>query len=311
MADLPTFLIIGAGKSGTTAVHHFCDQHPEVFMTPVKETNFFELEGKPVSSDPKADPERLYHYPQSINEWGAYQNLFADTGSYKVRGETSPMYLYGKRAPYHIQERLPDAKLIVILREPVSRLYSRFLHLLRDGHAPSEQFEEALDRSSIWWRRNDLVQEGFYYTHLKRYVDLFPPEQLNVYLYEDLKQDPHALMRDLFTFIGVDPGFQPELNVEYNVSGRPKNPLVDKLIGANSIVLRSVRSVAPGLVDQLKAQTRLQRKLTNLRKANLDREPLDKALHQRFVNEVYREEIEALQTLIHRDLSRWLTITRT
>jgi hypothetical protein len=305
MADLlPTFILIGAGKSGTTALHHFLNQHPDVFMTPVKETNFFELEGRPIVSDPKTDPDRLYHYPQSINNWEDYKGLFADSGKVKAIGEASPMYLYGKRAPEHIKERLPNVKLIAILREPVDRLYSRWTHLLRDGNDPIGPFEGCLNHDSIWWKRNDLVTEGFYGTNIKRYFDLFPKEQIKVFLHDDLRNDSEKVMRELFAFIGVDSDFKADLEREYNVSGKPKNKLIDTLIGSNSILIKSVKAIAPGLIDALK-EGAAQKLLTNLRKKNMERPDVDKAFKYKLFNEVYAQEVNLLEEVIGRDLTHW------
>jgi hypothetical protein len=303
---LPSFIIIGAGKSGTTALHHFLSVHPEVFMTPVKETNFFELEGLPTHTDPADDPDRLYHYPQSINNWSDYKALFAQAIDVKAIGEASPMYLYGKRAPQHIHEKLPNVKLIAILREPVDRLYSRWLHLLRDGNDPIGNFEGCLNRDSIWWKRNDLVQEGFYGTHLARYVELFPNDQLKIFLHDDLKHNSSKVMKELFDFIGVDSSFQAPLEREYNVSGKPKNSAVDRLIGSNSFVIQTAKKIAPSLVDQFK-DGKAKQWLTNLRKKNMDRPTIDKAFKQQLFNEVYADEIDKLEQLIGRDLSHWKT----
>lgn len=305
--NMPTFIIIGAGKSGTTAIHEYCDQHPEVFMTRIKETNFFELEGQKVHYTKAEDPLLLNHYPQSINNLKDYQALYLEAGEeVKALGETSPMYLYGKRAPEQIKAYVPEARLIAILRQPTDRLYSRFLHLCRDGDQPTERFEDALDRNTIWWKRNDLVQEGFYYTHLKRYFERFDRSQLKVFLYEDLRKNPEQLMEDLFTFIGVDPAFRPSLETEYNVSGKPKSPLIDTLIGSNSILIRTAKALAPGFVNKLKSSPTAQKRLTDLRKKNLDRTPPSPEIRKRFLDEVYGEEIQQLGQLLGRDLSHWM-----
>lgn len=306
-SNLPTFLIIGAGKSGTTALHNYCDQHPEVFMTRIKETNFFELEGQRVHYTRAEDPLQFHHYPQSINNMEDYQALYLEAqGHEKALGETSPMYLYGEKAPINIKAYVPDVKLIAILRQPTDRLYSRFLHLCRDGDQPTDDFLDALDKDSIWWQRNDLVREGFYYTHLKRYFDLFDRSQLKVFLYEDLRNNADQLMKELFAYIGVDPNFRPSLETEYNVSGIPKNRMVDQLIGSNSIIVRTAKAIAPTVVERLKSSPAAQKKLTDLRKKNLDRSPLSAEVRARFLDEVYGQEIEKLAQLLGRDLSHWM-----
>ncbi len=303
---LPSFLIIGAGKSGTTAMYEFLNMHPEVHMSSIKETNFFELEGKPLILDPRDDPERLFHYPQSVNSWDAYRDLFKDAGDKKGVGEASPMYLYGKRAAGHIKKELPNVKLIAILREPVDRLYSRWLHLLRDGNEDIGDFEGCMDRSSLWWRRNDLVTEGFYGTNLKKYTDLFPASQLKVFLYDDFKADNQAIMTEVFEFIGVDPSFILPPETEFNVSGKPKNPLIDKLIGTNGIIIKIAKKIAPSLLESLK-NGRAKQFLTKLRKKNMTRPEISNEFKLRLFNEVYLDEIEQLEKLINRDLTFWKT----
>lgn len=303
---LPTFLIIGAGKSGTTAMYEFLNMHPEVHMSSIKETNFFELEGKPLILDPKDDPERLFHYPQSVNKWEDYKALFKDAGDKKEIGEASPMYLYGKRAPKHIKKELPNVKLIAILREPVDRLYSRWLHLLRDGNEDIGDFEGCIDRSTLWWRRNDLIKEGFYGTHLKRYTDLYPDSQIKVFLYDDFKDNNQAIMEEVFEFIGVDSSFTLPPETEFNVSGKPKNPLIDKLIGTNGIIIKTAKKIAPSLLESLK-NGKAKQFLTKLRKKNMARPEISNKFKLRLFNEVYLEEVELLEKLIKRDLTFWKT----
>lgn len=306
---LPTFLIIGAGKSGTTSLHQYLNQHPEVFMCPVKETNFFELEGEQLPSNPRANAHTFRHYPQSVTNWEHYVKLFEAAANARAIGETSPMYLYGKRSPEKIHNYLPEVKLIVILREPVSRLYSRYLHLARDGRQPSPRFKDALNKeNSIWWTRDDLIREGFYYKHLSRYYDLFPKEQIKVFLYEDLKNDPLNLMKELFQYVGVDPSFVPNMEVRYNLSGKPKNKLFDLLIGADGVLVRSAKAVAPGVVQKLKNSVTPQKILASIRKKNLERPPIAADVKKKLYSKVYAKDIEKLEKLINRDLSKWKII---
>ncbi|MEO1653261.1 MAG: sulfotransferase domain-containing protein [Bacteroidota bacterium] len=302
---LPTFLLIGAGKSGTTSLFQYLKQHPEVFMSEVKEPNFFELMGqKPVKKED--DSDQMHHYPWAVYEWDAYQDLFSKAGTVKARGEASTMYMYGKEAPYNIKKHLPQVKLIAILRDPVKRLYSRFLHLARENRLPSSGFADALDRQSIWWERNDLIREGFYYQHLSRYFELFSSTQIKIFLNEDLRENSNQVIQDIYTFIGVDPSFQPRTDIRFNESGFIKNAWKDKLIGQNSLIRKGVEWLSPALVKQMRNNARLQKLVTRLRKKNLSRPDLDPKLRQALIQDVYQADIEALQGLIGRDLSAWL-----
>lgn len=196
-------------------------------------------------------------------------------------------------------------KLIAILREPVSRLYSRYMHLLREHRAPSGEFMDCLDRESIWWRRNDLVREGFYGTYLERYYNSFPKEQVKVFLYDDLRSDEDRVIREIYEFMGVDAGFGPDTSREHNVSGRIKNPIVDALFGQNSILKKAVREIAPGLVNSLRSSEGAQKMVQKIRSSNLEKAPLPESDKIQIQQKVYKDEMKKLSQILDRDLSRW------
>ncbi|MGB0429098.1 MAG: sulfotransferase family protein [Bacteroidia bacterium] len=301
----PNFIIIGAGKSGTTTVYEYLRQHPQVFMSSVKETNFFALEGKQVKAVDDSEGQ-MEHYPWAINNEIDYLNLFSEVKSEKAVGEVSPMYLYNNDAPKNIKKRLPNVKLIAILRQPVERLYSRYMHLARESREPTAHFEDALDKDSIWWQRNDLVTEGFYGTYLERYFQLFDANQIKVYLYDELRQNENDLLKDLFRFINVDPNFAPHTGETFNKSGKIKNRKLDLLIGQNSILVKGINKLSPNLVQKIKASEGLKRTVNRLRNKNLEKAPLSKALKAQMTNAIYKDEILKLQKLINKDLSHWL-----
>lgn len=301
----PDFMIIGAGKSGTTALAKYLDQHPEVFMSPVKEPDFFAVEGQtPV--DPEDDPERLYYYPQAVYNAEEYLKLFDDATPRMKTGEASTMYLYKPGAPERIKKYKPDVKMIAIFRNPAERLYSRYLHLARVNELPDQNLENMFDHSSIWWRRHDLLFEGFFHQHLSRFYDLFSHDQIKVFLYDDLKKDDMAVIQEIYRFIGVDDTFTPNTDIRYNQSGFVKNKFKEALIGNNSVIRRSVQAIAPALVNKMRNSQFMQQKLNKMRKQNLHRPELEPTLKQRIIDEIYKEDILKFQDLIKRDLSHWL-----
>lgn len=305
MSKLPNFVIIGAGKSGTTALYEYLAEHPQVYMSQIKETNFFALEGEQLV-DPKDDPEQMHYYPRSITKWEDYLKLFDGATDEKAIGEVSPMYLYSPEAAFRLKEKLPNVKIIAILRNPVDRLYSRYMHLARENRPPSSHFEDALTPGNIWWKRNDLVQEGFYHTHLSKYYELFPSDQIQVYLYEDLRKDPLKVIQNIYDFIGVDGWFEPDLSVSYNVSGVIQNKTLDKLIGQNSIIKKAIRQISPKLTDRVINNQLLKRWISQLRKKNLKKAPLSKETRVAMIQNIYQTEVQKLQSLINRDLTNWL-----
>lgn len=297
--------MIGAGKSGTTSLYEYLNDHPEVFMSPVKETNFFALEGEKLV-DQKDDPNQMHHYPWSVMDVQSYHNLFRGVINEKAIGEVSPMYMYSEKAAFNIKKSMPEVKLIVILRQPADRLYSRYLHLARENRLPTSSFEDALDKDSIWWKRNDLVQEGFYHSHLTKYFQLFPKEQIHVVLYDDFRVNPKAVMKEIYQYIDVDASYSPNMDTEFNVSGIVVNKRLDNIIGQNSLVKSWICKASPSLSNYLLGNKRLKSWVNRVRNKNLRRPPLSQYLKGQ-INEIYSTEIDNLQALINRDLSHWQT----
>jgi hypothetical protein len=296
--------VIGAGKSGTTSVWRALDQHPEVFMSPVKEPNFFALKGEDLSPDAD-DPERMHHYPDAVTTWTDYQALFDEAPDGAVTGEASPMYLYDERAPATIAHHLgTDVRLVAFLRQPAERLFSRWQHLVAEGFPPSDQFQDALDRSSIWWRRPDLVPEGFYGAHLQRYVDRFPRAHLKVFLFEDLVTRPHETMATLYRFLNVDPSFRPDTTPR-NSSHRLQHPALAWLLGRRGGLKAALAAARPGLWNRLRHADPARRLLARLRRRLGHKDALPPRLRRRLTTEIYADDLRHLEGLLGRSLTAW------
>ncbi len=140
---LPNFLVIGAAKSGTTALHEYLKQHPQIYMSPQKEPHFFSLEGKKVDFRGPGD-KREEQLNNSVTNIEDYRKLFQGVSNEIAIGESSTSYLNNPEAPERIRHYIPNAKLIAILRNPVARAYSSFLHMVQRGYEPLTDFAEAL-----------------------------------------------------------------------------------------------------------------------------------------------------------------------
>lgn len=297
---MPTFLVIGAMKAGTTALYAYLDQHPSVYMSPVKEPNFFAFEGEPPAFQAPIDqgPEGINR--TSITDLAAYRRLFADAPPGAARGEASHWYLYWPAAPARIQHHLPEAQLVALLRNPVERAYSEFLHFVRDGHEPLTDFAEALDaepgRIARGWALGRYVDRGRYHQQLQRYTARFDPDQLRVYLFDDFIADPEAVLRDLFAFLDVDPNVDITASRRVNKSGVPQRRWLHYLLtAAQPLRETAVRWLPERVVDWANA----------LKNQNLEKPPMDSAVRARLVD-IFRPEVRRLETLIDRDLSHWL-----
>lgn len=306
-AAMPNFLIVGAQKAGTTALYQYLKQHPDVYMSPVKEPHFFAFEGRDLDFRGPRDRETLGH--MVVKDEGAYRNLFAGARGEKALGEASAMYLYMAEAVGGIGRHAPNARLVAVLRNPAERAYSSFLHMVRDGREPIPDFGRALaaeeerikgNWSLIWHYR----RMGFYHEQISRYREAFGPERLRVYLYEDLEGDPGGVLRDIYGFIGVEPSFVADVTSRYNVSGVPKSRRIHAL---HRFLLRPnpVKAALKPFFPKKLRRRMVEGSLNTLRNRNLVKPPFPEEVRRGLI-EGYREDILKLETLIGRDLSGWL-----
>ncbi len=299
---VPNFLVIGAGKAGTTSVDLYLQEHPQIYMSHVKEPNFFALEGEKIDfRGPKA--ENLIN-SWSVNSEEKYLELFRGVKDEKAIGEISPLYLYSPKAPGRIKHYIPNVKLIAILRNPVERAFSAYVYLLGESRESCKDFAQALSLeekriSANWewiWHYQNL---GFYYKQLKRYFDTFDHEQIRVYLFEDLHKNPVGLLQDIFQFIGVDNSFVPNTSMKAKVSRVPKNRTLQNFLEKPNLIKDVLRLVLP-------ANFRKPMAARTYRKNISDQPKLSPEIRQQLI-QVYQEDILHLQDLIQRDLSKWLT----
>jgi hypothetical protein len=271
-------------------------------MHPKKQLNFFALEGEDGDFRGPGRHDSTLHSTTTIE---AYRAQFGGVTDELAIGEASNLYLYHPKAAERIRRHIPEVKLIAILRHPAERAYSRFLHLVREGREQITDFARALDEEETrirnnWWPDFHYLHVGLYHAQLKRYFDLFPRDQIKIYLYEDLKSDPLGVMQDLFRFLGVDDTFMPDTTIRYNASGIPKN----RVLHSSLEKLRQVRPVVERFLPEALRQ-RLLRIAVDINNHNLTKPRLSREVRARLV-EGCREDTLKLQHLIQRDLSTWL-----
>jgi hypothetical protein len=216
----PTYVGIGAQKCASTWLHRILAEHPEVAVPVAKEIDFFS-----------------YRYDHGF-QW--YERCFAGDGSLvRARGEVSPSYFCEPSVPARIARYAPDVKILLSLREPVERALSNHRHEVREGHfaGPDLSFEAGLANNPMY------VEQGLYATHLKRWLEHFPREQLLVVLMDEVELRPDEVCRTVYRFLGVDPAFTPAgQNERYNRSFASR---ARWLTGVKDTVYAATR--APGL----------------------------------------------------------------
>lgn len=299
MTSFPDFLVIGAARAGTTALHGYLGQHPQLFLPAVKEPNFFAFDGETLDCrGPGAD-----YINNSITDWRAYRALFSAAPDGTIKGEASPLYLYAEKAPARIAARAPDCKLIAILRNPIEQAFSHYLYATKQAIEPLADFTAALaaedDRMAAGWQPLfGYSRFPAYATQLQRYFDHFARGQMLIATYEDWQQDPAGMMRRIFAFIGADPGFVPDMRHRPNAGGVPKNRAIqDFLMKPNPV------TGAVGLVIPKALRWKIRDRLAAL---NLRHEARMPDAARNILRDRLADEINRLGPMIGRDLSHWL-----
>jgi hypothetical protein len=298
---LPNFFIVGAARSGTTSLEQYLSQHPEIYITSRKETHFFAVDHFPPYFKGPGD-DRLNR--RVIRDEKQYTQLFAGVRGKKAIGEASAFYLCFPDTAERIAQTVPDAKIIIILREPIARAYSAYMFLLRDGRE-TLGFVEGLSREEerkqkgfepMWWYR----ELSLYYNQVKHYLEVFGTQRVKVLLYEELFANSGQALRDVFTFLQVREDVVVNTSVRYNLAGVPRSkslyaPL-DHFIFNPSPLEKRIKSLVP-----LRLRIAWASKAIGIFTRSV---PLDPQLHTQ-LKAYFTEDVGKLEDLLQRDLHCW------
>lgn len=312
----PNFVVAGAAKCGTTSLYHYLKQHPDVYMSPIKETNHFSQDIRPenFSTEYKTyeraknlDIEQFVNSDMTGDQWGAYilnrehyLKLFRFAGGKKAIGEISNSYLYSSVAAENIRKDFPDMKVVMILRQPAERAYSHYLANLRDGRTtlpfrPEVENDDAKQRHG--WSISHLYYElGCYADQVERFQQLFPASQLRIYLFDDLKNNNRGLVKDLFDFLGLRQDVSINFDEKFNEARIPKNPGLIKFITQLGIKRRIFRALPKQWQKGVKDSFFKEGKVPKL-----------SAEDRKWMTSRYIADIHKLEKLINKDLTHWLS----
>jgi hypothetical protein len=212
MADrLPQFFIAGAPKAGTSALHAALATHPDLYLSPVKEPKYYLTGGRPPPRSAHRGPGDAHSAREWIWRREDYLALFAGAPPGSVRGESTPFYLYDRAAQARLAADVPDVKVIVVVRDPVDRAWSNWVHLRADGLEPEADFAAAvrLEQRRIdagwapFWHYRGLGRYGEQLRDLYRQV---PRENVCLLRYRQLVDTPRETLDRVSAFLGVTPG---------------------------------------------------------------------------------------------------------
>ncbi|MEV0585155.1 sulfotransferase [Nonomuraea sp. NPDC050310] len=288
---LPDFLVIGAPKTGTTALHAALQGHPELYLSAVKEPKHFLTDGRPPAG---AGPGDARTSREHVWRRADYEALFAAAPAGTLRGESTPFYLYDRAAQRRIHAAVPHARLIAVLRDPVERAHSNWAHLWSAGLEPLDDVVRACaeeDRriAAGWAHFWHYVRLGRYGEQLAHLYTLFPREQVLTFRYRDLLDHPADTLDRICSFLDVRPGLISALPRE-NVTAQPTATPFHALLSAVR------RRLSGGLGSRL--QDRLQR-------PGQARIPLTWEQRQRLIPH-FAADIELLQDVTGEDFGDWL-----
>lgn len=321
---LPDFLIVGAMKSGTTSLYTELRQHPGVFMPPL-EVGFFDIDD--IRQHPdffKQHRSRWHFHPFTerrleLVRW--YQSLFEGARPGQLKGERSTTYMASDVAPGRIRDLVPEAKLIFMLRDPVKRAYSNYWHLLRSGEATAS-FEKTLRH-----RPAVLFDRGLYRSQVRRYLDLFPRDQLLFLVFEEFVRHPKVGLAEVCKFLGADPARFPE-SVQNRHENRGRYPWSRHVqYGINTVLFhgaldghRYLGSHLPALQFDVLDYSRIERwvrkvfmlsfKVVSRVNCSKRARPEMNQDTQRMLKYLYEDRNAGLGELIGKDLAEWWPVTQ-
>jgi hypothetical protein len=285
----PEYYVVGTAKAGTTSLFRYFLDHPQVFVPSNKETYFF---GKYCYEDSKIE---------TIQE---YQRIFSSAARDDKCVEVSTSYLYSKTAASEIKEYNPDAKIIIILRNPVDRAFSNYKYKLKTGKENCFNFEDAvsLEKSRISEGAPygfHYINMGLYFNQVKRYIDIFDKDNLLILLFDELKTDPELFYQKITDFMGIESLADFNVAKKFNKSGKIRSKILMRILNGDNIFKRLVKKIVPQ--DKQRHVSGFLKDLNISKKKNIMRIETKSRL-----KELFHDDIKKLEACIDRDLSSWL-----
>lgn len=283
---LPQFILVGVPRSGTTSLYHYLAQHPGLDLSERKEINFLSYPGQDVA-------RRDYPWLRfDVRTFDDYAALFQSAGD-KVSVDFSASCFRSPVAIERIRCYVPDARLFLLLRDPVSRAWSAYLNRVRKGYESRPP-----DVALVPGER--AVDNGFYSARLGAFLDAFGPERVRVWLFDDLIAQPEATVATIFGYLGVNPTFAVDVAAVYNKASVPRSGMLRRLLPDH----RQLRGVADALPPSVRTAARQA-----WRRKQVPAPMLQADLARR-LRTLYEDDIGRLEHLIGRDLGSWRSTQR-
>lgn len=293
----PNFFIVGAAKAGTSSLDRYLSQHPQIYIPPKKEAHYFSIPDFPLRFTGPGD-DGMNEF--TIRDKETYTSLFTPAENHLAVGESSVFYLYYPGTAERIYQEVPAAKIIIVLRNPVDRAFSAYMHLIRDERE-TLTFEASLEQEPA--RRNAHFEPmwlykalGLYASQVERYLATFGHQQVKVVLFEEFVRNPQATLEELFAFLQVDPFFEVDTSLRLNESGKPKSRLVYNFVSQPHPLKELLKPLIP---HQVRERMGIRAKSLVLERTEMNPET------RRNLQAFFLKDTLRLESILHRDLSIW------
>jgi hypothetical protein len=293
---LPNFFIVGARKCGTTSLYFYLKKIPGVYMSPVKELFFFA---------PHAVQTDAFDVIRDKKE---YLRFFEKARGYIAVGEATPIYLWDLDSPKLIQQAVPNARIIILLRDPIERAYSQYLRVIKYSGMKASFYDELMrdykSQEKLYGTSQLYVEMGMYYEQVKRYFDIFGREKVKVIIFEEFIQHKEQTVNEVLAFLGVNYAVTAAIRGHYNPDSVPRSPLSRwifaffRRLRARNIKFYKILALLPDSLVQLALEKILFKRT---QKPNMEPEAF------KFLQEIYHDDVLRLESLLGRSLP-WHTV---
>lgn len=304
MFTQPNFFFIGGMRCGSTSLNLMLEQHPDVYMSHIKEPYYYTAEAYRNIESPTAeliDQMRTFEAGGKYRTDQTYQSLFMDVNDAKIVGESSH-YIYHPDTAAEIFKHCPEARILVSLRNPVDRLFSEFLFALRNG-SEAATFSDYVEWYSRDYKSGDIrekskvpkLNKGLQSGLLAPWIAQFGQDRVKLVLFDDLNHMPVETMMDIFRWLQIDTGHKFQ-KVHAQKGGASKARWLTNAMNSNSAWLNKVKTSIPKSA-RIKLRSILYSKI-------LERPDMDEKTRQ-FLWDFYQDDVKYLSEIIGRDLSQW------
>lgn len=291
----PNLFIIGAMKSGTSSLHEYLHQHPEIYMSRFKEPQYF----APHTTRRGVAWGQGNPYPEPGIDW--YLRLFDDAGNVTYAGESSVSYTVAPSkngCPQRIYDFNPDAKLIYLMRDPIERTISHYWHAVVDGR-------EDRDMLDALRSRQQYIDISNYAMQLQPYLEGFGRNQVFALTTEELNSNPQAVFRQLFRWLGVDSDVSIETHVKHNVSAKVVRQTRRGAVCIDTLLKH--RRWWPIVSRFPQPAIQFVERLTYRRVSRLD---VDVEPVRRFLRPIMESHVQKLSQLLDREFDEWTIVPK-